>query len=65
MAAHDPIPVRFFDTEENFLHAANSSTGVPIVELVRRGVRLMQRQQQLCRSYDFLLGLPREQNQKG
>lgn len=64
-AAESPIPVRFFHAETGFLREAKSATGVPVVELVRRSVRLMQRQQQLLHSYGFILDLTREENHQG
>jgi hypothetical protein len=60
-----PLPVKFYGAEDDFLRSAHSATGVPMVELVRRGVRLMARQQHLFRSYGFILDLGREQNKEG
>jgi hypothetical protein len=59
-----PLPVKFYEGENKFLRAAQRATGVPMVELVRRGVRLMERQQQLLHSYGFVLDLQREQDSK-
>lgn len=57
---HDPIPIRFKTEENTFLADAAAATGIPVCELVRRGVRLMKRQQQLVQGYGFIMEL-REQ----
>ena len=52
-----PVPVRFKEDEEQFLEAAVLATGMPAAELVRRGVRLLRRQQQAAASFGFLIDL--------
>lgn len=52
-----PIPTRFRGDEEQFLREAKDATGVSTLELIRRGVRLMKRQQEIVRSYGFILEL--------
>ncbi len=52
-----PIPVRFQPGEDEFLHEAADATGLNISELIRRGVRLLQRQRESLQSYGFLLDL--------
>lgn len=60
-----PLPVKLYPAEDQFLRAAHGVTGVSMVELARRGIRLMERQQRLFNSYAFILELKREQDQKG
>jgi hypothetical protein len=52
-----PIPTRFKTAENAFLIEAAAATGIPVCELIRRGVRLMKRQQQLVRGYSFIAEL--------
>ncbi|MEP7016026.1 MAG: hypothetical protein ABI925_11345 [Verrucomicrobiota bacterium] len=56
-AMKTPVPVRFRPGEDKFLTEAKSATGLPKLELIRRGVRLLQRQQQIVHSYAFILDL--------
>lgn len=55
--AKGPLPVKFYPMESDFLREAHRITGVPMVELVRRGVRFLKRQQELSRSYGFITEL--------
>jgi hypothetical protein len=52
-----PVPVRLEPADQNFLHAAAHDTGMSVSELLRRSVRLMRRQKELCKSYAFVLDL--------
>ncbi len=51
-----PVPVRFTETETDFLAVAARTTGLTHAELVRRAVRLMKRQQ-ASSGYGFMLEL--------
>ena len=53
----DPVPTRFFEKEAAFLTEAQGKTGLPISELIRRSVRLMKRQTEVCGSYSFVIEL--------
>lgn len=52
-----PVPVRFTETENAFLHTAHVKTGLPTSELIRRAVRLMRQKQQTASSFGFVLDL--------
>jgi len=53
----DPVPTRFFEKEAAFLSRARQETGMPVSELIRRSVRLMQRQQEVQGTYGFVIEL--------
>ncbi len=52
-----PVPVRFSETEADFLNDAARTTGLCNAELVRRAVRLMKRHRQLSAGFGFMLDL--------
>lgn len=52
-----PVPVRFTKAELDFLAVTTNRTGLNSAEVVRRAVRLMERQQRIGGSYSFLLEL--------
>lgn len=58
----DPQTVRFEHQEQRWLSQAASLTGLPIAELVRRSVRLMQREIAQQNSYSLLITLPSVKN---
>lgn len=52
-----PVPTKFRPDESTILADAKRATGLSRSELIRRSVRLMGRQQNEQKRYDFLLEL--------
>lgn len=52
-----PKPIRFFPSDEKIISAATTATGMNRAEVLRRAVRLLDRQKNLVDGYEFLLRL--------
>lgn len=53
----DPVPTRFFENEAAFIAKAKRETGLPASEIIRRSVRLMARQHEVYRTFNFMIEL--------
>lgn len=52
-----PVPTKFKTREKTILDDARKATGFSNSELIRRAVRLMGRQRDVVKRFDFLLEL--------
>lgn len=52
-----PKPTRFEEPEDVFLERTTKETGIPVSELIRRGVRLLRKQSNEGKNVQFLVSL--------